>query len=101
MANNQHPTTKPHKRMGIMQTHLKCIQIKFQHSRLATGNLRQIIKEDNTDIIVIQEPYTIRSKIAELSKKSKIFTSGEGKHRATMEVKNNKLVTMLIRQLSD
>ena len=48
MANNHFPTSKPHKRLGIAQTHLKCIQLKPQHSRLSIENLRQIIKEDKT-----------------------------------------------------
>jgi len=101
MANNHLPTTNLHKRKGIMQTHLKCIQLNLQHSRLVTDNLRKIIEEENIDIIFIQEPYTIRRKIAGLSKKFKIFTSGEGKHRAVIAMKNNKLDTMLIKQLSD
>jgi len=69
----------------------------FQHSSLAKGNPRQIIEEDNTDIIFIKETFTIRSKIAGLSKKLKISKSGEGKDWATTEVKNNKLVTMFLR----
>jgi len=101
MANNHLPTNKPHKRKGIMQTHLKCIQLNLQHSRLATDNLRQIIEEENTDIIFIQEPRTIRSKIAGLYKRLKIFTSGKGKHQVAIAVKNNKLDTMLIKQLLD
>ena len=84
-----------------MQTRLKCIKLNVQHSRLATDNLWKIIEEENTDIIFIQEPYKTRGKIAGLSKKIKIFTSGEGKHRAATAVKNNKLDTMLIKQISD
>jgi hypothetical protein len=61
-----------------MQSQLRCIQINLQHSRLATDNLRKITEEENTDIIFIQEPYTIRSKIVGLSKNLKIFTMGEG-----------------------
>jgi len=38
---------------GIMQTHLKCIQLNLQYSRLTTNNLWKIIEEENTDIIFI------------------------------------------------
>jgi hypothetical protein len=37
----------------------------------------KITEEDSTDILCIQEPYTIQNKIVGLSKKYKIFTSGE------------------------
>ena len=43
-------------------------KVNLQHSRLATDNLRHIIKEESTYIIFIQEPYTIWSNIAGLSK---------------------------------
>jgi len=101
MTNNHLPNTNRHKVKGIMQTHLKCTQLHLQDSRLAKDNLWKIIEEENTDIVFIQEQYTIRGKIAGLSKKLKIFTSGEGKHRAAIVVKNNKLDIMLIKQLSD
>jgi len=86
MTNNHLPTTNLHKVKRIMQTHLKCKQLNLQHSRLATDNLLKITDEENTDILFIQEPYTIRGKIDGLSKKIKIFTS-EGKHRAAIVVK--------------
>jgi len=56
-----------------MQTQIKCMQINLQHSRLATDNLLQIIKEDSTDILCNQEPYTIRNKIVGLSKNIKFL----------------------------
>jgi len=52
-----------------MQTRLKCIQIKLQHSTFVTDNLLKITEEDGADILCIQEPYTIRNKIADLSNK--------------------------------
>ena len=70
-----------------MQTHLKCIQLKLQSFRLTTDNLRQIIEEENADIIFIQEPYRIRSKIAGISKKLETLTSRGGKDQAAIEVK--------------
>jgi len=57
--------------MYKMQTQIKCIQINLQHSKLATDNLLKIVEEDSTDILCIQEPYTIQNKIIGLSKKYK------------------------------
>ena len=57
--------------MYKMQTQIKCIQINLQHSKLATDNLLKIVEEDSTDILCIQEPYTIQNKIVGLSKKYK------------------------------
>jgi len=82
-----------------MQTRLKCIQINLQDSRFATYNLLKTIEKDGTDILCIQEPYTIRNRIAVLLNKYKIFASGEGTNRAP--VNNDQVDTMLIKQLSD
>jgi exonuclease III len=84
-----------------MQIQNKCIQINLQCSRLATDSLLKIIEEENIDILCIQEPYTIQNKIAGLSKKYKIFTSGEGRNRAAIVVTNKQVETLLIKQLSD
>jgi hypothetical protein len=78
-----------------MQTQLKCIQINLRHSRLATDNPLKITEEDGTDILCIQEPYTIRNKIAGLSNKYKIFTSGVGRNRVAIVVNNNQVDIML------
>jgi len=85
--------------MYKMQTQIKCIQINLQCSRLATDSLLKIIEEDSIDILCIQEPYTVQNKIADLSKKYKIFTSGKGRNRAAMVVTNNQVDTLLIKQL--
>ena len=101
MAGYQNLNHKLSHRTNKMQTRLKCIQINLQHSRLATDNLLKIIEEDGTDILFIQEPYTIRNKIAGLSNKYKIFTSGEGRNRAAIVVTNKYVDIILIKQLSD
>jgi len=61
----------------------------------------KIIEEDCTDILCIQEPYTIQNKIAGIPKKFKIFTSGEGRNRAAIVVTNNQIDALLIKQLLD
>jgi SAM-dependent MidA family methyltransferase len=83
-----------------MQTQINCIKINLQHSRIATDNLMVII-EDSTDILCIQEPYTIQTKMGGISKKYKIFTSGEERIRAAILVTNNRVDTIPIKQLSD
>jgi hypothetical protein len=59
------------------------------------------IEEDNTDIICIQEPYTLQSKVAGITKSYKTFTTGEGRSRAAVVVTNKQIDTILIKQLSD
>jgi exonuclease III len=45
------------------------MQINLQHSRVATANLMQITEEESTDILCIQEPYTIQNKVAGIPRK--------------------------------
>ena len=59
------------------------------------------VAEDETDIIFIQEPHTIQSKVVGISNKYKTFTSGRGRCRAAVVVTNNHIDTMLIQQVSD
>jgi predicted methyltransferase len=41
----------------------QAIQINLQHYRIGTDNLMKI-NEDSTDVLYIQEPYTIQTKMA-------------------------------------
>jgi len=86
---------------GGTLSQLKCIQINLQRSRIATANLMKTTDEDNTNIISIQEPYTLQNKVAGISKNYKTFTTGEGRSRAAVVVTNNQLDAILIKQLSD
>jgi len=90
-----------HKKRHKARKKLKCIQLNLQHSRLATDNLIKTIEEENIDILCLQEPYEIRNKTAGMPRRLKIFTSGEGKHRAATIVDNNHIDTILKKQLSD
>jgi hypothetical protein len=83
------------------QTNIKCIQVNLQHSRAATANLTKAVSEDETDIIFIQEPYTIQGKVIGISTRYKIFTSGEDRCRAAVVATNNQVDATLIHQLSD
>jgi len=81
--------------------HVKCIQINLQRSRIATANIMKTTEEDNTDILSIQEPYTIHNKVAGITKNYKTFTAGEGRSRAAVVVTSAHIDAMLINQLSD
>jgi hypothetical protein len=65
-----------------------------------TDNLNKITEEENTDILCIQESYEIWNQIAGLPR-LKIFTAGEGKHRAAILMNNKRVDTILLKQLSD
>ena len=84
-----------------METQLLCLQRNLQHCRLATDNLNKIIEEENTGILRIQEPYEIRNQIAGLPRRIKVFTAGEGRHRAAILENNKRVDTILLKQLSD
>jgi hypothetical protein len=103
MADNYNTNTNTtlYNRTYIPKTQIKCIQINLQHSRVATDNLMKIIAEDGTDILCIQEPYTIQNKTVGMPKKYKIFASGGGRNRAAIVVTNNQVDTLLLKQLSD
>ena len=101
MAGYNSPTITPGKIHEQTQTHLRCLQLNLHHSRLATDNLNKIIEEENIDILCIQEPYEIRKQITGFPRRLKIFIEGEGKHRAAILVNNNRLDTILLKQLSD
>jgi hypothetical protein len=73
----------------------------MQYCRHATDNLRKIIEEDGTDILCIQEPYTIQNKIVGLSKNYKTFATVEGRNLAAIVVTNNQIDALLIIQFSD
>jgi len=46
----------------------RCMQINLQHSRVATYNLMNLIKQDHTDIVFVQEPYLIQNETAGITK---------------------------------
>ena len=101
MAGHQNSNAKQRAGSGKLKKRLSCIQINIQHSRLATDNLLKLIKENDTDIICIQEPYVIGNKIVGLPQYYKVFASGEGRKRAAIVINNRQIDTLLINQLSD
>ena len=101
MAGRQAQTDKPRHKMSKLKTRLKCLQLNTQHSRSATDNLTKIINEEGTDIVFIQEPYNINNIAVGLPRSCAVFTSGAGRKRAAIAIKNKRLDTVLLTQLSN
>lgn len=80
---------------------LTCFQINLQHSRTATSNLVQLIKNQGIDITFIQEPYTINNELAGISKTMRTYTSGHRRKRAAVIVNNKDIDVTKIKQISD
>jgi hypothetical protein len=58
-------------------THIKFFQLNLQHSRVATHNLVKLTAEQGTDILLLQEPYTIQNKIVGIPKRQNIYPRGK------------------------
>ena len=101
MAGWQNPPDRQRYKLGLLKTRLKCLQINLHHSRAATDNLTKIINEEGTDIVFIQEPYNIGNKVVGLPRSYAVFTSGAGRKRAAIVIKNKRLDTLLLTQLSN
>jgi len=69
---------------------------------LKNGNLQsdEGARHRGTDLIFIQEPNEYQNRPAGIEKKYRIFTAGNGKHRAAIII-NNKIDAILIAKLSD
>jgi len=81
------------------KTHIKCLQLNLQHSRVATANVTQILHY-NTDVAFVQEPYTILNKVAGFPKGFKIFTLGSDRKRSAIIVNNKDIDVIAITQAS-
>jgi hypothetical protein len=93
-------TIKQKKRKGKINVQLKCLQINLQHSRLATDNILKITQEEGIDILCMQEPYTVRNKLAGLPKSLAIYTSRAGRKRAAIVINNKQIDAIKITQIS-
>ena len=86
---------------GRLNTRIDCLQINLRHSKIATNNLQKIIDEEGIDIVCIQEPYTIGSKVMGLPRSYAVFASGAGRKWAAIIIQNKLIGTILLNQLSD
>jgi hypothetical protein len=58
--------------------------------------LIKIIGTEESDLLLIQEPYEYQNKPPGMEKKNRIYTAGTGKHRAAIIVINSKIDAILI-----
>jgi len=77
-------TTGPQSQQKRINISLRCIQINPKHSKTATDNLNQLMKEANIDIDFIQEPYNYHNQVIGVPRNYKIFTSGKVRKRAAV-----------------
>jgi hypothetical protein len=77
------------------------MQLNLQRSKPATDNLNLLMKEAHMDIALIQEPYVYQNQVTGISRKYRIFSSGQGKKRAYIVVTNKSTDALLIHQMSE
>ena len=63
-------------------------------------NLTKITNEEGTDIVFIQEPYNINIVVG-IPRSCTVFTSGAGRKRAAIAIKNKRIDTILLTQFSN
>jgi len=68
-------------------------QINLQRSR--------VIAQENTDMVMIQEPYLYRNSPKEITRGYRTYTHGNGKSRAAIIIPNNTIDALLLMQYSD
>jgi hypothetical protein len=61
----------------------------------------KMIETEEPDLIFVQEPYEYRNRPVGIGKKNRIFTTGNGKHRAAMVIPNDKIDVILITNISN
>jgi len=92
---------KQRNRIGRMNINIDCLEINLIHSKAATYNLQKIMEEEGTDIVCIQETYTIGSKVMAIPRTYSVYATGAGRKRAAVLIKNKTIDAILINQLSD
>jgi len=96
LANNNRKGTNNNKQIPI-----RCMQINLQHSRVATDNLMNIIQQDHTDIVFIQEPYLFQNKTTGITRTYRTYISDKDKSLAAIIIANNNIDAVLMKQLCD
>ena len=69
---------------------ISCMQINLQHSRIATDNLMKLSKQEQSNILFIQEPYLYKHRMAGIPNPNRIYTSLEDNNRAAIVITNKK-----------
>jgi len=60
-----------------------------------------LIRQDLTDIVLVQEPYQIQNKTAGITRSYRTYINNEDKSRASIIIANDNIDALLIKQLSD
>jgi len=68
---------------------------------LETDYLIQFIAQENTDMIIIQEPYLYQNGPKGITRGYRTYTHGNGKSRAAITITNNTIDALLLTQYSD
>jgi exonuclease III len=79
---------------------INCNQINLRHSRGATDILMQIITQENTDMVMIQELYLYQNSIKGNISGYRTYSHGNGKSRAAI-LTNNTIDALFLTQYSD
>jgi len=90
--------TYPHKKV-IDNTALSCMQLNLHQSKPATDNLNLLMNEAHMDIALLQEPYVYQNQVTVISRKYRIFSSGQGKKTAAIVVTYKSLSVLLVHQM--
>jgi len=61
----------------------------------------QIIAQENTDKVMIQEPYLYQNSPKGITRGYRMYNHGNAKSRATIIIINNTIVALLLTQYSD
>jgi hypothetical protein len=78
-----------------------CLQINLQRSRTATIQLNKTIEEKQCDIVFIQEPYVIKSKVCGFSLRHKLYYKSSNVIKTAILVINPKIQCLFIESLSN
>ena len=66
---------------------------------MVTDNLMNLIQQDHTDIVFIQEPYLLQNKTAGITRTHRTYISTEDRSRAAIIITNENIDAVLINQL--
>jgi len=77
------------------------MQINLEHSRVATDNLMNLIKQDHIDTVFVQEQYLLQNKTAGITRIHRTYISTEDRSRAVIIITNENIDAVLINQLCD
>ena len=79
---------KQRNRIGRMNIKIDWLQINLRHCKAAKYNLHKILDEEETDMVCIQEPYTIGCKVMGIPRTYSVYATGAGRKRAAILIRN-------------